>query len=201
MKKRVLAVLLALSLAMAVFSGCSSAKGTENSGSNGTSSSAQKDVTLTFTYDQDGSHDPLEKWMSDKKVISRFEAENPGVHIKLVPISSTDGDYATLLALKLTSDRTAPDVFMEDTYMTATDAAAGHLACLDDYLSKWTDYSNYMDGAKAAVKGMDGKSYGVPISTDARGLFYNIDVLKKAGINTPWQPKTGNDILDKMELE
>ena len=198
MKKRILAVLLTLSLAMAAFSGCSSAKETENKGSNGatTPTSASKDVTLTFTYEQDGSNDPLEKWMTEKKVISRFEAENPGVHIKLVPISSTDGDYATLLALKLSSDRTAPDVFMEDTYMTATDAAAGHLACLDDYLAKWTDYSNYLDGAKAAVKGTDGKSYGVPISTDARGIFYNMEVLKKAGVKTPWQPKTWNDILD-----
>lgn len=198
MKKKILAVLVTFSLIMAAFSGCSSAKNTENQRTSGTASaiSAPKDVTLTFTYDQDGSNDPLEKWLSDKKVISRFEAENPGVHIKLVPISSTDGDYATLLALKLSSDRTAPDIFMEDTYMTATDAAAGHLACLDDYLAKWTDYSSYMDGAKAAVKGMDGKSYGIPISTDARGIFYNMDVFKKASIKTPWQPKTWNDILD-----
>lgn len=192
MKKRFLTVLLVLTMGVTMFCGFAP----KSIKTTGASVKAQKDVTLTFTYNQSGSNDPLEKWMKEKNVVSRFEAQNPGVHIKLVPISSTDGDYATLLALKLSSERTSPDIFMEDTYMTATDAAAGHLACLDNYLTKWSDYKNYMGGAKEAVKGMDGKSYGVPISTDARGIFYNISVFKKAGIKTPWQPKTWNDILD-----
>lgn len=155
-----------------------------------------KDVVLKFTYKQVGSSDPLEKWLKDKKIIEQFEAANPGVKIQLSPIPSTEGDYATLLALQLSSVKTAPDVFMEDTYMTATDAASGYLACLDPYLSKWPDWAKYLEGTKAAVKGTDGKDYGVPISTDSRGIWYSYEVLKTAGVKTPWQPKSWDEVLD-----
>lgn len=154
-----------------------------------------KNTVLKFTYKQVNA-DPLEKWLKDKGVIEQFEAENPGVKIELSPIPSSEGDYATVLALQLSSVKTAPDIFMEDTYMTATDAASGYLACLDDYLAKWPDWSNYLKGTKAAVKGADGKSYGIPISTDSRGIWYSYEVMKKIGVKTPWQPKDWNEILD-----
>ena len=157
---------------------------------------AEDEIKLTFTYKQSASDDPLERWVTDKNIIAQFEQAHPGVKIELRPIASTEGDYATLLALQLSSEKTAPDIFMEDTYMTATDAAAGYLACLDDNLAAWADYAHYVPGAKAAVLGADGKSYGVPISTDSRGIWYSIPVMQAAGIETPWQPKTWADILD-----
>jgi multiple sugar transport system substrate-binding protein len=159
-------------------------------------SASAKDVVLKFTYKQASSTDPLEKWMKDKGIVEQFEAANPGVKIQLSPIPSSEGDYATLLALQLSSVKTAPDLFMEDTYMTATDAASGYLACLDGYLSKWPEWSKYLDGTKAAVKGADGKYYGIPISTDSRGIWYSYKALKDAGIKTPWQPKSWDDVLD-----
>lgn len=155
-----------------------------------------ENIVLKFTYKQNASNDPLEAWLTEKNIIGQFEEQHPGVTIELSPISSTEGDYATLLALQLSSSSTAPDIFMEDTYMTATDAASGYLACLDDYLEQWDDYSNYLDGTKDAVKGVDGKSYGVPISTDSRGIWFNRDVLEKAGYGRDWQPKTWADIIE-----
>lgn len=155
-----------------------------------------KDVVLKFTYKQASSNDPLEKWLKDKGIVEQFEAANPGVKIQLAPVPSSEGDYATLLALQLSSVKTAPDIFMEDTYMTATDAASGYLACLDGYLDKWPDWSKYLNGTKAAVKGVDGKCYGIPISTDSRGIWYSYNALKAAGIKTPWQPKNWEEILD-----
>ncbi|MEG1891621.1 MAG: extracellular solute-binding protein, partial [Clostridia bacterium] len=157
---------------------------------------AEDQVILTFTYKQSASDDPLERWVTDQNIIGQFEATHPGVKIELRPIASTEGDYATLLALQLSSEKTAPDIFMEDTYMTATDAAAGYLACLDDELAAWVDYAHYVHGAKAAVLGADGKSYGIPISTDSRGIWYSIPVLEAAGIKTPWQPASWEEILD-----
>ena len=155
-----------------------------------------EDIELKFTYKQASSNDPLERWMKDAGIIEEFEAQNPGVKIKLSPIPSTEGDYATLLALQLSSVKTAPDMFMEDTYMTATDAASGYLACLDTYLAGWSDWSNYLDGTKAAVEGADGKYYGVPISTDSRGIWYSYKLMKEIGIETPWQPKSWEEILE-----
>ncbi len=48
----------------------------------------------------------------------------------------------------------------------------------------------------AAVLGADGKSYGVPISTDSRGIYYNMEIFAAAGIETPWQPQSWADIIE-----
>ena len=50
---------------------------------------AGEGVTLKFTYKQSASNDPLERWLKEKQVIEAFEAEHPGVHVELAPISSS----------------------------------------------------------------------------------------------------------------
>lgn len=153
------------------------------------------ETVLTFAYKQ-VDNDPLEKFFETYDIIAEFEKAHPGVKIELKPVSSTEGDYGTLMALQLSSAKTAPDMFMEDTYMTATDAAAGYLACLDDYVANWEDWAHYLEGAKTAVKGVDGKTYGIPISTDSRGIYYNMAIFEEAGIETPWQPTNWADIIE-----
>ena len=185
MKKRYFALLLAFVMAFS-FAAC--AGGGSEAGNDG-------ETVLTFAYKQ-VNNDPLEKFFDEYDIIEAFEAEHPGVKVELKPVSSTEGDYGTLMALQLSSAKTAPDMFMEDTYMTATDAAAGYLACLDDYVAAWEDWDHYLEGAKTAVKGVDGKTYGIPISTDSRGIYYNMAIFEEAGIATPWQPETWADIIE-----
>ncbi len=212
MRRKLVSMALVACMSAATLAGCGGGGAAETTAANAGGSAETKaaeaapaaggeaapaeEITLKFTYKQSASNDPLERWLKEKQVIETFEAEHPGVKIELAPISSSEGDYATLLALQLSSEATAPDIFMEDTYMTATDAAAGYLACLDDYLANWEDWDHYLEGTKAAVKGSDGKSYGVPISTDSRGIYYNFEIFKNAGIEVPWQPKTWADIMD-----
>ncbi|MFC7584062.1 extracellular solute-binding protein [Nonomuraea antimicrobica] len=72
----------------------------------------------------------------------------------------------------------------------------GQAGPLDDYLAKWPDWATqFPDSVKQAARGADGKIYGVPISTDTRGLWYQKDVFAKAGLPVPWEPKTWNDVL------
>ena len=186
MKKRLLALAMAAAMALSL---------TACGGGGGDKAGANGETVLTFAYKQ-VNNDPLEKFFDEYDIIETFEAEHPGVKINLKPVSSSEGDYGTLMALQLSSAKTAPDMFMEDTYMTATDAAAGYLACLDDYVAAWEDWDHYLDGAKTAVKGVDGKTYGVPISTDSRGIYYNMEIFKEAGIATPWQPQSWADIIE-----
>lgn len=207
MRRKLVSLALVTCMSATALAGCGGSKPAETQAAKseakaeeaapaGDAAAAGEEVTLKFTYKQSASNDPLERWLNEKQVIEAFEAEHPGVHVELAPISSSEGDYATLLALQLSSAATAPDIFMEDTYMTATDAAAGYLACLDDYLANWADWDHYLEGAKTAVKGTDGKSYGMPISTDSRGIYYNKEIFTNAGIEVPWQPKTWADIID-----
>ncbi|MFE6895016.1 extracellular solute-binding protein [Streptomyces sp. NPDC057694] len=126
----------------------------------------------------------------------QFEKANPGKKVELVPIKAPDAEYYTKLQQMLRSPRTAPDLVYEDTFLVNSDITSGYLRPLDSYLDKWSDWDQFIDTAKTAAKGQDGKTYGVPDGTDTRGLWYDKAVLKKAGIATPWQPKNWNEVLD-----
>ncbi|MEP7053699.1 MAG: extracellular solute-binding protein [Actinomycetota bacterium] len=130
-----------------------------------------------------------------KTVTDKYQADNPGSKVELNAIQASENDYYTKLALLVKSDKTTPDIIHEDTFLINSDISAGYLKPLDDYLAAWDQWPQYVDNAKAAGRGLDGKVYGVPDGTDTRGLWYNKEVLAKAGIAVPWAPKTWDDVL------
>ena len=158
--------------------------------SSGTGTSAK---TITVAYQKFGAFIQLDDQM--KKVKGGYEKAHPGYTVKLVPIEASENDYYTKLSLMNRSASTAPDVMYEDTFLVNTDIQAGFLAPLDDYLAKWSDWSQFSDASKTAAKALDGKTYGVPMGTDTRALWYNKDLFAKAGLPVPWQPKTWDDLL------
>jgi multiple sugar transport system substrate-binding protein len=159
--------------------------------SSGNSGSSSK--TITVAYQKFGAFVQLDDQM--KKVKTEFEKAHPGYTVKLLPIEAAENDYYTKLSLMNRSANTAPDVMYEDTFLVNTDIQAGFLAPLDDYLAKWPDWSQFTDASKTAAKALDGKTYGVPMGTDTRALWYNKDLFAKAGLTVPWQPKTWDDVL------
>ena len=54
----------------------------------------------------------------------------------------------------------------------------------------------FNDAAKEAGTADDGGIYAVPLGTDTRAIWYNKQVLQKAGIAVPWQPRSWDEILD-----
>src|SRR5699024_12362455 len=42
----------------------------------------------------------------------------------------------------------------------------------------------------------DEELYGVPISTDVRGLWYNKKAFENDGIDTPWEPENWDEVLE-----
>ncbi|WP_022884855.1 extracellular solute-binding protein [Glaciibacter superstes] len=181
--KRSLATVLALGAASAlVLSGCSA-------GDSGGDSN-----TIKVAYQKFGTFTQLDAHM--KEVKAAFEAENEGMTVELVPIEAQQNDYFTKLALMNKSAATAPDVMYEDTFMVESDADAGYLAPLDEYTAEWTDWDAFYDNAKGAGLGGDGKTYGIPMGTDTRALWYNKDLFGQAGLPVPWEPKTWEDVLD-----
>jgi multiple sugar transport system substrate-binding protein len=154
--------------------------------------SGGKELEVLYKVEPTWPH--LEKMLGDAK--KQYESAHPGVTIKLTPVQGNNEAYYTKLALLNRSPDSAPDLYYHDTFQVNADVAAGKLAPLDDYLAKWPDWSTqFPDSVKQAAKGGDGKIYGVPISTDTRGLWYQKDVFAKAGITVPWEPKTWNDVL------
>lgn len=131
------------------------------------------------------------KWMQDMKAL--FEKQRPDVEVELVPILGSDQDYVNKTSLMLKSDSSV-DVMVIDGFLLPSFVAPGYIAKLP--VSDWADWSSqFTDGIKKGVT-IGGATYAVPFSTDTRGLHYNLEVFAKAGIPTPWQPKSWADVRD-----
>ncbi|TQS74269.1 extracellular solute-binding protein [Ornithinibacillus gellani] len=162
-------------------------------GGEGKSSKSANEIEIVYKAPDES----FESWMKEAK--EQFEAENEGVTVKITPIDSNEGDYPNKTILMMRSADTAPDIVMEDSEGLKPNAAAGYLAPITDKLEEWEDWDHFYEAVKDGVTGEDGEFYGVPISTDVRGLWYNKTVLEKAGIETPWNPESWDDVLAAAE--
>ncbi|GGM09983.1 sugar ABC transporter substrate-binding protein [Streptomyces fumigatiscleroticus] len=159
----------------------------------GGSGSDPDTVRVSFKQSTDNSVKVMDAYLADVK--KQFEKENAGKKVELVPIKAPDAEYYTKLQQMLRSPKTAPDLVYEDTFLINSDITSGYLKPLDPYLAKWKDWDAFIDTAKAAARGQDGKTYGVPDGTDTRGLWFNKEIFAKAGLPADWQPKDWDDVL------
>lgn len=185
MKKRKLVWFVPLLIfVLALSTSCSSASNSEEGDKK----------TLTVVFRSNGSEDPLVKYF-DSGVLEEFETEHSDIDVKITPITASEGDYFSKVALQMKSEDTAPDVVAEDTFMLNSDANAGYLEPMDDLVSEWDDWNQIIDNLKTGVTAEDGSVYGVPATSDSRGLWYNKEIFKRAGLPVPWQPKNWEEIL------
>ena len=148
---------------------------------------------VTVTYQQFGGSHAQEQFLTGVK--AEFEKANPGVTLDLQPITASENDYYTKLQLQMRSPNTSPDVVYEDTFLINSDIEAGYLQPLDDRLNSWSEWGSFTDTAKGAAKALDGSTYGVPDGTDTRAIWFNKEILAKAGLPADWQPKNWDDLL------
>lgn len=175
--------LLAVALAAATLTACGGGSGSD-----------PDTLKVSFKQSTDNSVKVMDTYLADIK--KQFEKANPGKKVEFVPIKAPDSEYYTKLQQMLRSPKTAPDLVYEDTFLINSDITSGYLKPLDPYLAKWPDWDQFIDTAKAAAKGEDGKTYGVPDGTDTRGLWFDKGIFAKAGLPADWQPKTWDDVLD-----
>jgi multiple sugar transport system substrate-binding protein len=174
--------LLAAALAATALTACSPGSG-----------SSPDTVKVSYKQSTDNSIKVMDTYLAGVK--RQFEKKYPGKKVELIPIKAPDSEYYTKLQQMLRSPRTAPDLVYEDTFLINSDITSGYLKPLDAYLGKWPDWSRFIDTAKAAAEGRDGKTYGVPDGTDTRGLWFDRRVFAKAGLPADWQPKNWDDVL------
>ncbi|MHA6533211.1 extracellular solute-binding protein [Paenibacillus sp. BAC0078] len=168
---------------------CSS--GNSNSGA---AKGGKEEVTITFR--SSGSEDTLTKYFKSG-LIEKFETENPDIKINIAPVLASEGDYTSKIVLQMKSPDTAPDIVAEDTSIIKSDAAAGYLEPLDTQVAGWSDWKGkFIENLKSGVTGEDGKIYGVPATSDTRGIWYNKELLAKAGIAVPFKPASWEEVLE-----
>ncbi|RZA29320.1 MAG: sugar ABC transporter substrate-binding protein [Proteobacteria bacterium] len=98
-------------------------------------------------------------------------------------------------ALKAVATGSGPDIICLDNPDFAMFSSRGAMLDITERVanSKVIDTSVYYEGPLASAM-WDGKLYGVPKATNTIALFYNKDLMAKAGITTP--PQTWDELLD-----
>lgn len=116
-------------------------------------------------------------------LLDRFEAEHPGIRVRVQQQPWTSAHEKLLTAF---AGRSTPDVSqMGNTWIPELEAL-GALADLTPYVaaSPEVDPADYFTGAWDTSV-IDGRVWGVPWYVDTRLLFYRTDLFREAGLDGP----------------
>lgn len=188
MKKKKVLYLVMAGLIMALACGCGLK---ENSNSD--SAENEKEQVISFWK----SSDATDGWYEEK--ISEFNKENAGkykVEMEVVASSGTFS-YDDKVSAAVTS-KTLPDVMMVDGPYVSTYAENGLIIPIEEYISS-EDKEDLMPGA-LMQNTYNGKLYAYSITESSVALYYNIDMLKAAGIEMRI-PENPQDALTWAEYE
>jgi multiple sugar transport system substrate-binding protein len=132
------------------------------------------------------------EWLSSlvEPGIKSFEAAT-GEKVKAIKLPKEN--YVQRVSLDLSSG-TAADVIQIDSFVVPELASSNYLQPLDDMIAGWDQYPSYSKALMKVVS-LDNHVFGLPTDTDVRMLWYDKKVMAKAGIPTPWQPKSWADVL------
>lgn len=172
------AALLALGIAAAAITGCSSSASSGSSGG----STAKAGGTYTF-WDPYPQYSASSAWA---QLVSKCGTE-AGVTVKRTAYDTT---ALTTQALLAAQQGNSPDILLIDNPVVSTLASAGILTTTaQNGLSTGTIAQNILG---AGV--INGKTYGVPIGANTLALYYNPKILKAAGVSpgsiTSWATLT-----------
>ena len=174
--KKFMTLLLALLMVLALV-GCSS-KGGETETGTGTDSSTEELVFWAHTENA---------WIeSYKEVIAAFEAENPGIKIRLEDFPYDEFETKTLTSLA--SKEGGADIYELWGGWGVDYASTGAFAAMPDALA--TEIINDSYPSTIGALQYDGKLYGMPFEFNIEygGMIVNNDLLAEAGLKpaTTW---------------
>lgn len=171
-RSRSIAAAVSLAVVATVLAGCSSG--------NGAAGGSSKVFTMWDPYPQ---YNASSDWV---KILESC-GKQAGVTLKRTAFDTTDLTNKALLAGQ---QGNAPDLLQVDNPVVSTLASSGMLTTTKTIgIDTSKDKKNQLD---AGV--VNGKTYGVPIGANTLALFYNKDVLSKAGVDpksiTDWASLT-----------
>jgi multiple sugar transport system substrate-binding protein len=113
-------------------------------------------------------------------MVDAFNKSQTDVVVKYVPTQ----DIITKFLTAATSGG-APDAIVWDRFRTSLYAPKGVLKPIDDYMAKDNISKDGFFAEALRELSDDGKLYGLPMTVDARALFYNKKILDEAGVKPP----------------
>ena len=146
-------------------------------------------------------------WASDAdveaEIIEAFTAENPDITIEVSQVPSNgQGDASSVITA--VRGRTGPDIYFMDRFNTSQFASLGLLEPIDELIEEYegTSPEEFMSGwVKFAADELfyDGHYYGLPMDSDTRGMYVNLDLADEAGVDRALlDPKNGPLTYEQM---
>ncbi|WP_025157745.1 ABC transporter substrate-binding protein [Leifsonia aquatica] len=137
-----------------------------------------------------------------QQCIPAFEKENPDITVKISQYQVSD--YFTKITAGFVSGD-APDAFMNSVTYLQSYASQHQLLAMDDKIKQDTiDMSQYAIGTDA-WKYTDGKQYALPMDWATGVLYFNTDLLEKAGYTVDdmakatWNPDDGGTLWQMIK--
>ena len=131
-----------------------------------------------------------QRWKDNLVVINSFMEKNPDIYVTTEHPAFADFDTKLVTAARA---GTPPDMSeVADSFPQL--AKGGYLVQLDPFVQDIKlDLKDYYAG-KLSTCYVDQKLYALPITADCRALFYNVKLLKDAGVEQP--PKSWDELVD-----
>lgn len=138
----------------------------------------------------------------ERLIVEDFLEKFPDVTIRQsqMPESSTGDSTYAITAVR---GGTAPDLWIMDRFTTAQFASLGLVEPLDDLISQHEAPGFLEQWADFAVDEMsyEGQVFGLPFDTDTRGLFYNKETFREAGLDPDELDHSNGPITVERMLE
>ncbi|MDO5673231.1 MAG: ABC transporter substrate-binding protein [Actinomycetaceae bacterium] len=190
MNKRAWGALTAALVAGSMVAGCA---GTGSSASDASPSADGKTteaeaVTLDFWSNHPGKSKAVEE-----EIIAKFEAENPGVKIKLTDAGASYEEVAQKYNAALSGGQ-VPDLIVVSDVTWFNFALNDQLLALDEpFKAAGISTDDYVDTLYSDYK-LEGSHYALPYSRSTPLFYYNKDVWAKAGL-----PDRGPETWEEFE--
>jgi multiple sugar transport system substrate-binding protein len=134
--------------------------------------------TIVFSY-----WGSPEQQRTERAVIEAFEAANPGVRVKSLPVSPPLQRYNDKVQAMLVG-QVAPDVIMIEFSRYDEWRARGVLEDVTGQMAELSQHDELMPVARRAFE-RDGKFFAVPTNAHAYVTYFNRDALAAAGVAMP----------------
>ena len=132
-------------------------------------------VTLTFWGDWSGEGESQISTM-----VEAFNSTHDNIQVQYVVTQ----DMVTSFLTAATSGG-APDIMIWDRWRTSLYAPRGVFLPINDYMAADGITSDQFFTEAIRELSWDDNVYGLPLTVDARALFYNVDMLEAAGVEPP----------------
>jgi multiple sugar transport system substrate-binding protein len=171
-KKRLLAVTALAALAPLTLAACGGGGSSSSGGSGGASSATVESLTVLDYYTDDPGHSQIGDQLSKC---------GTSIGVGKIDHQSVPGPTLIQKVLQQASSKSLPDVLMLDNPDIQQIAETGALAPLEDYGIK---ADGFAPGPVSAAT-YEGKLYGLQPGANTIAIFYNKDILDKAGVKPP----------------